>query len=77
MEMNWKYLLLFLTQEGEVSMDNKIKELWQEFGDIPMNPETEEIEQEWHDFPVGTNIEEIWHWFEDQFDISVADLMYG
>lgn len=27
-------------------------------------------------FPTGTNREEIWHWFEEQFNISVAkDLM--
>ena len=46
----------------------KVKELWNEFGDVPMNPETECIEEAW---------EEIWHWFEETFDVRVADLMYG
>ena len=50
--------------------------LWNEFGDVPMNPKTEEIEQEWNGFKAGTHREEIWHWFEEYFDIRVADLMY-
>lgn len=55
-----------------------IKDLWLEFGDVPMDPETECIEIEWHGFPAGTHREDIWHWFEETFDISVAeDLMYA
>lgn len=50
--------------------------LWEEFGDVPMNPITEKIDTEWHGFPAGTHREEIWHWFEDKFNISIADLMY-
>ncbi len=50
--------------------------LWEEFGDVPMNPDTEEIEEGWRDFPIGTHREKIWHWFEENFNISVADLMY-
>lgn len=54
-----------------------IRELWDEFGDLPMNPETEEIECDWLIFKSGTFREDIWHWFEETFDISVAeDLMY-
>lgn len=54
-----------------------INDLWLEFGDIPMNPYLEIIEQPWHGFPAGTHRETIWHWFEDEFEISVAeDLMY-
>lgn len=53
-----------------------VRSLWGEFGDIPMNPETECIEIEWHGFPAGTHREEIWHWFENTFQVSVAeDLM--
>jgi len=53
-----------------------VEDLWEEFGEVPMNPETEKIEMEWNNFPPGTHREEIWHWFEDQFKISVAqDLM--
>ena len=56
---------------------NRIKDLWSEFGDVPMNPCLEIIEQSWHGFPAGTHRETIWHWFEDEFGISVAeDLMY-
>lgn len=55
----------------------KAKELWNEFGDVPMNPETECIEEAWNGFPAGTHREEIWHWFEETFDVRVADLMYG
>ena len=43
-----------------------------------MNPETECIEQAWHGFSSGTHREEIWHWFEETFQISVAEaLMYA
>lgn len=35
------------------------------------------IEELWNEFPSGTNREEIWHWFEETFDVRVADLMYG
>ncbi len=51
--------------------------LWNEFGAIPMNPDTEEIEEDWNGFPIGTHREEIWHWFEEYYDIYVADLMYS
>ena len=53
-----------------------IRDLWEDFGEVPMNPDTEEIEESWLDFTAGTHREEIWHWFEEQFDISIAkDLM--
>lgn len=52
-----------------------VKDLWKNFGDVPMNPETECIEEGWLGFPAGTFREDIWHWFEEHFDISVAELM--
>lgn len=56
--------------------DTYVKDLWEDFGEVPMNPETEEIEEPWKLFLPGTYREKIWHWFEEQFDISVAkDLM--
>ena len=56
--------------------DTYVKDLWEDFGEVPMNPETEEIEEPWKHFLPGTYREKIWHWFEEQFDISVAkDLM--
>lgn len=54
----------------------RVREFWLEFGDIQMNPDTECIETEWNGFPSGTHREEIWHWFEETFNVSVAeDLM--
>lgn len=53
------------------------KKLWLEFGDIPMNPATECLEEAWHGFAVGTHREDIWHWFEETFDISVAEDLMG
>ena len=55
--------------------DNYVHDLWEEFGEVPMNPDTEEIEKSWKHFLPGTHREDIWHWFEEQFDISVAELM--
>lgn len=52
-----------------------VKDLWDDLGDVPMNPETEEIEQQWRHFPPGTFREDIWHWFEEEFDISVAEII--
>lgn len=65
------------SMEEELFRLEHIEDLWLEFGDIPMNPCLEIIEQPWHGFPAGTHRETIWHWFEDEFEISVAeDLMY-
>lgn len=50
-------------------------ELWRRFGDIPMDPETEEIEENWNGFCKGTFREDIWRWFEETFNISVAEFM--
>lgn len=52
-----------------------VKDLWEEFGEVPMDPETEEIEESWKHFLPGTHREDIWYWFEEMFDISVAELM--
>ena len=74
--------------EKDLARYQHITELWEEFGDIPMNPETECIEEPFTPryqnservratFPAGTFREDIWHWFEEEFQISIAvDLMY-
>jgi hypothetical protein len=55
--------------------NEKAKKLWAELGDIPIN-EDDEIDVDWHIFTKGTPKEDIWHWFENEFDLSVAkDLM--
>jgi hypothetical protein len=55
------------------------KSLWSELGDIPIN-EQEELEEDFITpfmvFEKGADREDVWHWFEDYFDLSVAeDLM--
>jgi hypothetical protein len=51
------------------------KILWEELGNVPINEE-EEIEVDFLHFEAGTSIYYIWHWFEEEFDLSVAkDLM--
>lgn len=53
-----------------------IEEMWSKFSDVPMNPETECIESEWNGFPAGIHREKIWYWFEETFNVSIAeDLM--
>ncbi len=52
------------------------KRAWKILGDIPVN-DSEEIEEFFLHFPIGTHREEIWHWIEEEFNVSVAtDLMY-
>lgn len=58
------------------TVQEEIKELWEEFGAVPMDPETECIEEDWNGFPAGTFREDIWHWFEETYDVNVAKLMY-
>lgn len=56
-------------------LPSSVKMLWEDFGDILMDPETECIEEDWHGFEAGTHREEIWQWFEETFEVSVAELM--
>ena len=50
--------------------------LWNQLGDIPIDG-NECIENVFLHFPVGTGRFEIWHWFEEEFNLSIAkDLMY-
>lgn len=52
------------------------KDLWSTLTDVPINDTDEEdIDIPWFDFPKGTPRQDIWHWFEDTFDVRVADLM--
>ncbi len=59
--------------DKEMTLANKA---WKELVDIPID-EDENIESAFRHFPVGTNKFDIWHWFEEEFGISVAkDLIY-
>lgn len=63
---------------GESFIDWKevyIKELWADLGKVSMSLETEEIARAWRHFPQGTHREDIWYWFEETFNVSVAELM--
>lgn len=63
-------------KEFEMHPDMKdIQFLWEAFGDLPMDPETECIEKKFRHFPAGTHREDIWRYFEDVFDVQVADLL--
>lgn len=51
------------------------RKLWDALGKVSTNP-NDEIEQRFIHFEVYANREEIWRWFEEEFDLSVAeDLM--
>lgn len=56
---------------------SEAKKAWSEFGNIAMNPETECTAEPWRVFPAGTHREDIWYWFEETFDVSVHELMFG
>lgn len=53
-------------------MKKDFESLWYKLGDIPVN-EGGEIEEDFLHFGVGTDREEIWHWFEDEFNMSLGD----
>ena len=52
------------------------KKLWLDFAEIPIDAE-DAIEQGFEHFPIGTHRQEIWHWFEENFNVRVYDLMQG
>lgn len=66
-----------LWESFEFWKETYVKDLWEEFGNVPMNPETEEIEQPWKHFLPGTHREDIWRWFEETFNVSVAEDLIG
>jgi hypothetical protein len=68
---NWLNTNVFIGEDKKAVY----KALWNLLGDKP----TDEDGNLWEwflDFEIGTDREEIWHWFEETFNISVAeDLM--
>lgn len=73
-EIELKAIVVYAAENYRHSHDKKIaKELWEEFEEIQMNPETLCIEEEWHGFSIGTFREDIWKWFEEKFNVSVAE----
>lgn len=59
----------------QADLNAAAKQLWAEFSDVPVD-QNEELEEPFLRFPKGTHREDVWHWFEANFDLSVAtDLM--
>ena len=56
--------------------DERLEELWSDFGDVPMDPETECMEAPFLHFPAGTHREIIWHWFDERYTGGVYSLLY-
>lgn len=54
----------------------EVKDLWNELNEVPTN-DNEEIDRNWRDFPKGTSIYNIWHWFEKEYSLSVANDLMG
>jgi hypothetical protein len=58
-----------------VDLNSVAKELWTDFGNVPVD-QNEHLETPFLRFPKGTHREDVWHWFEANFNLSVAtDLM--
>ena len=53
-----------------------VNELWSNLGDIPVDNDNC-IDIDWYLFDKGTHTDDIWLWFEDTFDVSVADDLMG
>lgn len=52
------------------------KKLWEEFGNVPID-DNDCIIDAWRSFGVGTCRFRIWQWFEQEFDVSVAEDLLG
>jgi hypothetical protein len=62
-------------EKERAELRGRATKLWAKLGDIPIDNE-ENLEEKFEHFPIGTGKFEIWGWFEDEFDLSVFDLMY-
>lgn len=54
--------------------------LWKKLGEVPVYKNLrsqQRIDQEFLHFPVDTPIEDIWDWFEQAFNLSVAEDLMG
>ena len=53
-------------------MVKNLNELWNELSDIPVDKDAIYIESNFMHFESGTEIEDIWHWIEDEYNISIG-----
>lgn len=54
----------------------KAKSLWLEFSEVPVDND-DRILKPFHKFETGTDRIDIWHWFEEEYGISVAEDLIG
>ena len=52
------------------------QEIWSQLTDVTVN-EDDEIDTPFLTFPAGTDRKAIWSWIEDEFDVSIHDLMWS
>lgn len=64
---------LELCEEGYSKNLAEARIVWAELGDILVNDDGL-IEEPFRQFESGTDREEIWHWIEDEFDLSIRSL---
>ena len=56
-------------------MMTEIEKMWDEFGDVPIN-DNDEIEEPFYRWGKGTDRFEIWKWFDNNYPVGVAGLMW-
>lgn len=56
-------------------MMTEIEKMWDEFGDVPIN-DNDEIEKPFYRWEKGTDRFEIWKWFDNNYPVGVAGLMW-
>jgi len=62
-----------ITREDELK---QARQVWQELGNIPTDNEGCILEV-FLPFSIGTYNEDIWQWIEDEWDVSVYNLMFN
>jgi hypothetical protein len=71
---------VYLFETNNVSSEETYKavakSLWVEFSDTPTN-EDDELDADFLHFKKGQDRHDVWHWFESQFDVSVAEDLMG
>jgi len=59
---------------NKIRISNKTKMLWRDLSEISIN-DYGEIEQRFEHFPEGTEKIAIWNWFEEEFNVTINDLI--
>lgn len=65
--------------DTEAAYRDLAKHLWDELADIPTDEDGADgtIESDFLHFEAGENVYTIWHWFEAEFDVSIAEDLMG